>query len=674
MYNPFNFPSLFLRKSFPSVHPNSQANQFQGLLQIMSTQPFNSPRFDFIHLVIVLAISTFCYGHENQQYSSCRQAYSCGTRTLDLKYPFWGGDRPEFCGRRGFELKCQQNQNSIIEINNTQFLVLGINAEDHLMNVTSLEMLLNGYCGNDRKRLSNITFSGSEFLRFSRAMTKLSIFYGCTGATTRAFPNNFTCDYKGSQENGFYVDESFLWNRLQNITNLTTISCKTSVDVPVLRSSLENLSGLQEVLNAGFELAYHGMANCSICEESGGLCGSDPTTRNFVCHCQDRTYLRTCQVHGNGINVPLKLIIGFGTAGFTLLVAGIAFFFYRRRIRHYRYGATWSWPSSSSMADLEKAGNYNGVQIFSYSQLLEATDHFDSNKELGDGGFGVVYQGKLRDGRVVAVKRLYEHNYKRLEQFMNEVELLTRLRHQNLVSLYGCTSHYSRELLLVYEYVPNGTVADHLHGVRSKPAGCLSWLTRMSIAIDTAAALAYLHASDVIHRDVKTNNILLDNNFSVKVADFGLSRLFPNDVSHVSTAPQGSPGYVDPDYHECYQLTSKSDVYSFGVVLIELISSKPAVDMTRHRHEINLSNMAINKIQNRALHELVDPFLGFESDSEVKRMIEDVAELAFQCLQNGREMRPSMEEVWETLKGIRRDPQTLSPDSVMAHPMSVADY
>lgn len=252
------------------------------------------------------------------------------------------------------------------------------------------------------------------------------------------------------------------------------------------------------------------------------------------------------------------------------------------------------------------------------------------------------------------MKRLYENNYKRVGQFLNEVEILQRLRHPNLVILYGCTSRHSRELLLVYEYISNGTVADHLHGERAKP-GSFTWPTRMKIAIETASALKYLHASEIIHRDVKTNNILLNDDFSVKVADFGLSRLFPTDVTHVSTAPQGTPGYVDPDYHQCYQLTSKSDVYSFGVVLIELISSMPAVDITRHRHEINLSNMAINKIQNHALHELVDHSLGFDSDHNVKRMIMAVAELAFQCLQNEKEMRPAMDEVLEILKGIESD-------------------
>lgn len=305
----------------------------------------------------------------------------------------------------------------------------------------------------------------------------------------------------------------------------------------------------------------------------------------------------------------------------------------------------------SSKSDPEGDTNYFGVPIFSYSELEEATNNFDSKHELGDGGFGTVYYGKLRDGREVAVKRLYEHNRKRIKQFMNEIQILTRLRHKNLVSLYGCTSCYSRELLLVYEYIPNGTVADHLHHDRAK-SGSLTWTIRMRIAIETAGALAYLHATDIIHRDVKTNNILLDNNFCVKVADFGLSRLFPNDVTHISTAPQGTPGYLDPEYHQCYQLTAKSDVYSFGVVLIELISSMPAVDMTRDQHEINLATLAMNKIQKCAFDELIDPYLGYKSDEEIKRMTTSVAELAFLCLQQGKEIRPGMNEVLKELKAM----------------------
>ncbi|KAF3431919.1 hypothetical protein FNV43_RR26655 [Rhamnella rubrinervis] len=339
-----------------------------------------------------------------------------------------------------------------------------------------------------------------------------------------------------------------------------------------------------------------------------------------------------------------------GSSGFVLII----FMLWRYKERHASKFLARSITDPQLNRDLEEASVYCGVPVFSYTDLQKATNNFDSEKELGDGGFGTVYHGKLKDGREVAVKRLYQHNYKRVEQFKNEVEILTRLRHKNLVSLYGCTSRHSRELLLVYEYIPKGTVADHLHGDRAQP-GSLPWSIRMSIAIETATALTYLHASDIVHRDVKTNNILLDNNFSVKVADFGLSRLFPTDVTHISTCPQGTPGYVDPEYHQCYQLTTKSDVYSFGVVLIELISSMPAVDITRQKEEINLANLATNKIQKCEFNELIDPSIGFESDGEVRRMTIAVAALAFQCLQQSKEMRPSMEEVLEALKSIERE-------------------
>ncbi|XP_030955836.1 LEAF RUST 10 DISEASE-RESISTANCE LOCUS RECEPTOR-LIKE PROTEIN KINASE-like 1.1 [Quercus lobata] len=353
--------------------------------------------------------------------------------------------------------------------------------------------------------------------------------------------------------------------------------------------------------------------------------------------------------NNNKVVIPLAV----GCAVFFMIILFFIFWqLYKKRNPSSKLLARNTYSDPSSRSEVEGWSVYFRVPVFSYNELEKATNNFHVEKELGNGGFGTVYHGKLHDGREVAVKRLYGHNHRRVEQFINEVEILTRLRHKNLVSLYGCTSRSCHELLLVYEYIPNGTVADHIQGHQATP-GSLTWPTRMSIAIETASALAYLHASEIIHRDVKTNNILLDDNFCVKVADFGLSRLFPNDLSHVSTAPQGTPGYVDPEYDQCYQLTSKSDVYSFGVVLMELISSLPAVDIFRQKHEINLADLAVNKIENCAFHELIDPHLGFESDDGIRTMTILVAKLAFQCLQQDKETRPSMDEVLEALKKIQ---------------------
>ncbi|CAL5210009.1 unnamed protein product [Lathyrus oleraceus] len=350
----------------------------------------------------------------------------------------------------------------------------------------------------------------------------------------------------------------------------------------------------------------------------------------------------------------LPLVLGVGVGPWIIVGLFLTLRYFKRK---YDSAHLQLQPSNSAYVDphpngeLESNKLFFGIPVFSYEELQQATNNFDSTRALGDGGFGTVYYGKLKDGREVAVKRLFEHNYRRVEQFVNEIELLARLRHRNLVSLYGCTSRHSRELLLVYEYIPNGTVASHLHGDLAR-AGLLTWPIRMQIAIETASALAYLHASDIIHRDVKTNNILLDVNFSVKLADFGLSRLFPNNVSHVSTAPQGSPGYLDPEYFQLYKLSVKSDVYSFGVVLIELISSLKAMDSAREKEEINLANLAAKKIRKGAIGELVHPSLGFESDSEAKRMVNSVAELAFQCVLGNMELRPSMDHVLQELKKI----------------------
>ncbi|KAJ0683271.1 putative transferase, protein kinase RLK-Pelle-WAK-LRK10L-1 family [Helianthus annuus] len=304
--------------------------------------------------------------------------------------------------------------------------------------------------------------------------------------------------------------------------------------------------------------------------------------------------------------------------------------------------------------NLEEGRLDPGVTVFSYKELIKATKNFSPSRRLGEGGFAAVYYGKLKDKREVAVKRLHK-NHEIVEEFMNEVNILGHLRHPNLVLFYGCTSQKIRELLLVYEYIPNGTITDHLHGKQAIPCR-LTWPIRLKIAIETASALVYLHASDVIHQDVNTNNILLDNNFNVKVADFGLSRLFPVinvDFNIVLADPQGTPGYVAPEYYESFQLSHKSDVYSFGVVLIELISSMVAVDKSRPRDEIYLTNLARNRIQRCEIDQLIDPALVSDSNPEFKDMITSVAKLAYQCLQFDSEMRPTMNEVLDVLMEIQ---------------------
>ncbi|XP_063947547.1 LEAF RUST 10 DISEASE-RESISTANCE LOCUS RECEPTOR-LIKE PROTEIN KINASE-like 1.2 isoform X8 [Daucus carota subsp. sativus] len=598
----------------------------------------------------------------------------CPSRTcngVEIKYPFWQIDETtsaQFCGYPGFGLNCSNpSKDPVLSLPKDSYSVPQINYKNNTLTLIDTDVF-QVQCPRVRHNFTSETLPIYQTPQDSN----ITFYFNCSSPPPIPSTEVDCLASKTSQNKSYVVEVTTTESR--GFEGWYEI-CEEKVDVVVKKAEIErNEAGLVEgfgkALNEGFLLDWKILSECNECEESKGRCGYNNIAKEFLCFCEDnttRTNNQSCrglssdereeEPHPPGSKKSKGLIIGaaIGGVGILLFLMAVVFILYRRKNpKQVSYAVSRNVSSYSfSMSDSEKgSGTYMGVRTFSYNELEKATNNFDASNELGDGGFGTVYKGKLQDGREVAVKRLYENSMKRVEQFMNEIVILTQLRHPNLVVLYGSTSQECRKLLLVYEYIPNGTIADHLYGEDAE-RGKLTWKTRMSIAIQTASALSYLHVSDVIHRDVKTTNILLDDNFHVKVADFGLSRLFPVHATHVSTAPQGTPGYVDPEYHQCYQLTSKSDVYSFGVVLIELISSKPAVDITRHRHEINLANLAINKIQGNALHELVDPSLGFESDYEVKRMITEVAELAFRCLQNDRELRPSMDEVHKSLKEIQ---------------------
>lgn len=299
----------------------------------------------------------------------------------------------------------------------------------------------------------------------------------------------------------------------------------------------------------------------------------------------------------------------------------------------------------------EAAGD-SSVPLYPYKDISRATNSFSNDQKLGNGAYGTVYAGKLHNDKLVAIKKIKHQDNNGIEQVMNEIKLLSSVSHPNLVRLLGCCIE-NDEQILVYEYMPNGTLSQHLHRER----GCvLPWTVRLAIATETANAISYLHSAmnpPIYHRDIKSSNILLDYNFNSKVADFGLSRLGITDDSHISTAPQGTPGYVDPEYHQNFYLSDKSDVYSFGVVLLEIISALKVVDFSRPHSEVNLAALAIEKIGKGRLDEIIDPGIDQNKDPWVVSSIHKVAELAFRCLAFHRDMRPSMPEVAEELEMIR---------------------
>jgi serine/threonine protein kinase len=279
-------------------------------------------------------------------------------------------------------------------------------------------------------------------------------------------------------------------------------------------------------------------------------------------------------------------------------------------------------------------------------ELRSATDNFHERNLIGVGGFGNVYRGALRDGTRVAVKRATRASKQGLPEFQTEIVVLSRIRHRHLVSLIGYCNEQA-EMILVYEYMEKGTLRSHLYGPDSDGAAApLSWKQRLEVCIGAARGLHYLHtgySENIIHRDVKSTNILLGDGFIAKVADFGLSRIGPSfGETHVSTAVKGSFGYLDPEYFKTQQLTDRSDVYSFGVVLFEVLCARPVIDQALERDQINLAEWAVGWQRRGQLDRIADPrILGEVNENSLRKF----AETAERCLADYGQERPSMADV-----------------------------
>lgn len=381
-----------------------------------------------------------------------------------------------------------------------------------------------------------------------------------------------------------------------------------------------------------------------------------------------------------GSRNQMGLIVGLSVGGGVLVICLLLFAVYclvsRKKkgplLETYEWplmpfhggGSSYSRTTVRTVSDSPLVDLNLGLKI-SLQEILYATNKFDPKCMIGQGGFGKVYRGTLRNGLKVAVKRSDPGHGQGLYEFQTEIVILSKIRHRHLVSLIGYCDERD-QMILVYEFMEKGTLREHLYPSESESresasGSKLSWDRRLEICIGAAKGLHYLHsgaARGIIHRDIKSTNILLDENYVAKVADFGLSRSGTGNESPVNTQVKGSFGYLDPEYSRFGQLTQKSDVYSFGVVLLEVLCARPALNTFLPRDQVNLAEWGRSWITNDQLDKIVDPVLEGKINPNCLRKFGETVE---KCLKEIGTDRPEMMDVLWDLEYCRRLQHTITP-------------
>ncbi|KAI3819078.1 hypothetical protein L1987_12901 [Smallanthus sonchifolius] len=362
-----------------------------------------------------------------------------------------------------------------------------------------------------------------------------------------------------------------------------------------------------------------------------------------------------CQPLANGSKFPVMvftLALVFGMVAILSGMIGIFFGIRKRKLIKLREKFFEQNGGVFLKQKLKAPGTSEAVIMFSTEQLRKATNNYSEDRIVGRGGYGVVYKGILPDKSVVAIKKSKLVDGAQAEQFINEVLILTQVIQRNVVKLLGCCLE-EEVPILVYEFISNNTLFHHIHH-RVGGMSWLSWENRLRVAVEAAGALAYLHSETImpiIHRDVKSTNILLDDNYTAKISDFGASRLVPLDHDQVTTLVQGTLGYLDPEYFHTSQLTDKSDVYSFGVVLAELITGQKPLCADRTNEEKNLATYFVKAVKENRLFEIVEPRVLREGTLD---QLQGLGDLVKRCLSLHGNDRPTMKDVAMELGGLKK--------------------
>ncbi|XP_024968334.1 probable receptor-like protein kinase At1g49730 [Cynara cardunculus var. scolymus] len=501
---------------------------------------------------------------------------------------------------------------------------------------------------SDTLELHGMTKNATVFCGFG---TKIPVNYECLGITTvnqmlqsPKFSNvtlNCRVPFLGEDGCKKCLNAGILY--LRNVVgagNNTTLSTCRDAAFVALASQVDGVSAI-EIADCFF--GVQGLANAPVSGSTPSSFSPKSSPSPFVAASPSQLSLSVPNI-GKHHSYHLSLVPGIGiavTAVATMMLV-LMVFLIRRKSRELDGHDMMTDKTSIKMFQEVYAGPSSMFMKFSYREVKKATNNFSTL--IGQGGFGTVYKAQFSDGSTLAVKRMDKVSEQAVEEFCREIELLARLHHRHLVALKGfCIKKHER--FLMYEYMANGSLKDHLHTPGIAP---LSWQTRIQIAIDVANALEYLHFycdPPLCHRDIKSSNILLDENFIAKVADFGLAYASKDGsicFEPVNTEIRGTPGHMDPEYVVSQELTEKSDIYSYGVVLLELVTSRRAIHDNKNLVESCQSLMASES----RLGELVDPAIGDSFDLDQLQTVVTIVKL---CTQREGRGRPSIKQVLKLL-------------------------
>ncbi|XP_057733448.1 LEAF RUST 10 DISEASE-RESISTANCE LOCUS RECEPTOR-LIKE PROTEIN KINASE-like 2.1 isoform X2 [Arachis stenosperma] len=598
---------------------------------------YNEPQMYIIITIIFLFFLTTTVVSVNSKFVACTPR-SCGNG-LNIKYPFWiPYEQDSFCGYPHFEITCK-NKNPTLKASIYHLLVKDINYSNSSFTAANLA----AYEETCPAPMHNYSFDQLPFT-YSSENNNLSFFYNCTTK-----PIDFPIYEVDCAKNATHYSFAVFHKEALENKNYFINECQFVINVPLNMNADVNFSSLlqmnyTEILKIGFLLNWTA-PDCQYCEKSGGRCGFDGD--QFLCFCKDKSYLKSC---GDGNHWKwIVVVIGATAAAVIAGLLSICYFTYMSPASQEQN----CFPTKGNQ-DIETFLKNHGVltiKRYKFSDVKKMTNSF--KVKLGQGGFGVVYKGKLSNDFDVAVKMLNPSKGNG-EEFINEVASISRTSHINVVALLGfCLEGHKK--VLIYEFMSNGSLDNFIYKKNPKNTALLSWDNLYQISIGIARGLEYLHRGCnilILHFDIKPHNILLDENFCPKISDFGLAKLCPRKESHISMSEtRGTIGYIAPEVWSRHlgRVSHKSDVYSYGMMLLEMVGMKENIlAKTSHTSEMYFPDWIYKRLdQGTQLGPDDDGEVAIEENDVVKKM----TIVGLWCIQTIPNDRPTMSRVVEMLEG-----------------------